>query len=290
MSFINPEKVPVKVYRSTDQDAPRLDRSPNCVATIFKACLVTGYGKQQGAGWTIPFEDNNNSIKVLRPEVSAEQDFYLRLSNDDGREMTAQVFLNMTDENTGDLKLQCDTTFHYGYGQNSGKWLLIATSRSFWFLFEQVYQNENPDQTGGYFFCGDTAKNPLGNRAVYLQHTGGQWKDGAGFDILSNKAESNKRGITENRILDEIQQVSTANVVSLFNSQTAHTAVNLLAPVYAIANQQYYPLPMVYTCANGASRNNFDAYQDKIVFALSSYASYEQKLGNYYFDTEYAVY
>ncbi len=283
MSFINPEKVPVTVYKWDDEDAPRLDRSPNCVATIFKACLVTGYGNKQGAGWTMPYEDNEAGVKVLRPAMSPEQDFYLRLSNDTGQEMTAQVYLNMTDVNTGELKLQCTTPFKYGYGKNSGKWILIASGRSFWFLFEQIYQGEKMNKSGGYFFCGDTAKNPIGNKAIVLKHSGGRWSDGAGYDVLS----TNNDGSTFTYMLDEKQQISSSVVLeSFFSSKTNKTDVVLFAPIYAYSNKQFYPLPAIYSNSAGAIKNNFEMHNDKMVFALSSY----QEETNFYFDIEYWTY
>lgn len=282
MSFTNPVKVPVKVYLSTDKDAPRLDRTPNCVQTIFKACLVTGYGDKTPAGWSLPFEDTTKGVKVLRPEVSSEIDFYLKLTADTGKEVKAEVYQNMTTIDDGEKKLECNTPFKYGYGKNSGRWILIASSRSVWFLFEQYYSSEDPNKSGGYFFCGDTAKNPVGSRAVLLKHTGGSWSDGSGFDIFV----TNNAGEASHKLLDTQGQVTTPTIESLFDSKTPKSDTLLLAPVYAVANKQYYPIPAIYACSNGTTKNNFDRYVDKIVFGLSSY----QTMTNFYFDEQTWVY
>ena len=157
MSLLTPERVPVKVYRWDDEGAPVFDKTPNCMATIFKACLVTGYGDKEGAGWTMPFEDTSAGVKVLRPEIGPHTDFYLRLSEDAGTEMAAQVYLNMTDANTGDLKLQCNSAFKYGGNNTSGKWILIASPRGFWFTNEHAYQtNVSLNKSGSFFYCGHT--------------------------------------------------------------------------------------------------------------------------------------
>lgn len=64
MSFLNPISAPVKVYKSSDQGAPILNfsrRSISDVKTILKACLVTGYGDKQGAGWQMENEADNKA-------------------------------------------------------------------------------------------------------------------------------------------------------------------------------------------------------------------------------------
>lgn len=256
MSFINPEKVPVKVYRSTDKDAPRLDRTPNCVATIFKACLVTGYGNQQGAGWTMPFEDTNNGIKVLRPEVSAEQDFYLRLSNDTGQEITAQVYLNMSDENTGDLKLQCATPFKYAIQyETSQKWILIATSRSFWFFHETANRIVST-QSATYFFAGDTAKNSAGDRAIYLKHTGGSWnnRDTDRYYIFEN---GNRGGSSDGHLFNSKTNIVTAiNPQSIFIGTNTQSTQTLISPCLLMSQQEIWALP-AFTPST-LKQHNFD--------------------------------
>lgn len=132
MSFLTPVKVPVKVYLSTDKDAPRLDRTPNCVATILKACLVTGYGDKQPAGWSLAFEDNSKGVKVLKPADSPYIPFFVRLSNDTGRAVKVHIYQDMTNVDDGNLKLSFDnSSFSYTDNQQDGRWLVVATERNF---------------------------------------------------------------------------------------------------------------------------------------------------------------
>lgn len=174
MSLLTPVKVPVKVYRWDDEGAPALDKTPNCMATIFKACLVTGYGTKESAGWTMPFEDTAAGVKVLRPQPNPYTDFCLRLSTDTGTEIKAQVYLSMTDANTGELKLQCDTPFKYGKSNTSIKWILIATTFGFWFLCEHSYggTGANKGKRGVYFTVQHTQGSDQQD-AIALLHTGG---------------------------------------------------------------------------------------------------------------------
>lgn len=59
MSFLNPVNKPVKQFKSTDAGAPTLNfatRKIGDIKDILKACLVTGYGAIEGAGWEIADE------------------------------------------------------------------------------------------------------------------------------------------------------------------------------------------------------------------------------------------
>lgn len=176
MSFLNPRSSEVKVYKSIDAGAPQLDKSPGCVATIIKACLATGYGDKDSAGWTMPYEDTAAKVKVFKPEVSVEQDYYLRLSQDTGKDIAAQVYLNMTDANTGDFKMQCATPFIYGAGATTGRWILIATGYGFWFFAESGNDNNIPTNVSGvYLYCGNVNGSDDSSQAIYIKHTGGTY-------------------------------------------------------------------------------------------------------------------
>lgn len=62
MSFLNPVNEPVLRFSSTDADAPQINynaRVAGDVKTVLKACLVTGYGTKEGAGWSIVNEVNH---------------------------------------------------------------------------------------------------------------------------------------------------------------------------------------------------------------------------------------
>lgn len=45
----------VRVYRSTDTNAPVMSGSPGALVSLLDACLVTGYGTSASAGWTKAF-------------------------------------------------------------------------------------------------------------------------------------------------------------------------------------------------------------------------------------------
>ena len=53
------ERVPVTVYRSTDEGAPQLSDAPGSLKTVLKACLTNGYGTKQPLGWEMQYEDGH---------------------------------------------------------------------------------------------------------------------------------------------------------------------------------------------------------------------------------------
>lgn len=66
MSLKNPVQYPARHYSHLDAGAPQMTNADGIIKTILKACLVTGYGDKEGAGWTGVFEDANR-IVLRRP-------------------------------------------------------------------------------------------------------------------------------------------------------------------------------------------------------------------------------
>lgn len=264
VSLLTPERVPVKVYKWDDVGAPALDKTAGCMMTIFKACLITGYGTKEAAGWTMPFEDTAAGVKVLRPEVGPHTDFFLRLSADNGTQVTPQVYLNMTDANTGNLKLQCNNAFKYAKALTSGKWLLIASNRGFWFFSEQRYSSASGSakNTGSFFICGDLSKNIGGERAVFLQHTGGSNDLGFNATIFGwyqNKVDTGNNWYNSGKLMHGIDNVvTTVNPQSVVNGSSQITNHDHIAPVYVIANKNLWLLPAAYVPFSGAAHSNLD--------------------------------
>lgn len=66
MSYRNPVRHTVRYYSNLDAGAPAMSNNDANIKTILKACLVTGIGEKEGAGWTALFEDANRII-LRRP-------------------------------------------------------------------------------------------------------------------------------------------------------------------------------------------------------------------------------
>lgn len=267
MSLLTPERVPVKVYKWDDVGAPVLDKTAGCMMTIFKACLVTGYGTKAGAGWTMPYEDTAAKIKVFRPEVGPHKDFYLKLSADTGTQMAAQAYLDMTDANTGNLKLQCATPFKYAKVNSTGKWLLVASPRGVWFFCEQrvnaTAEYGIASNTGAFFFIGDSVAAVDGSEILYLHHSGGTTDNGSYSSLIGFRdgvlTDNAALALSPQVLLDDNTVLSIKLhqrwVFDGFNAYTndLHT---MQLPIFC--NKKMYLIPGVYLPSNGAARSNFD--------------------------------
>ena len=296
MSLLTPQTLPVKVYKWDDVGAPVLNRSAGCMMAIFKACLVTGYGTKAAAGWSLAFEDVAAKVSALRPEQGANIDFFLRLSADNGTQVVPQVYLNMTDASTGNLKLQCDSPFKYGQGIQTNKWLLIATSRGFWFFNEQRNAGD-ANKTGSYFFVGDLARSNTSDRPVYLQHTGGSFDNAffsSIFGVYQNIIQKDTNTYLYGKLLlSDAATVEVADIRSLTNGWKVETTESYISDCCVIAGNDLYAVPAIYAPFSGAKYNNFDVVtidtssgsHQAIVFGTSATAS-----TNTYFTTDEWVY
>lgn len=68
MSYQNPLTLTPKIYQSSDPQAPQLLGQLGDFKSIFKACLVTGYGEKQGAGYTMENE-TDVSCEFVSPNI-----------------------------------------------------------------------------------------------------------------------------------------------------------------------------------------------------------------------------
>lgn len=239
-------KKTARLYQYSDKGAPRLDHKPTGIQTILKACLVTGYGDKEGAGWQVIEGDDNS--KTFVPPFEFES-FGFKVSNDTGTEVTAQI---VADDS---VKAQCDTPFKYGAGTlRSEKWCVIACEFGVWFFAQAPNQNNIPEERAGvYLYCGYTSTDENGLRGVYLKHTGGSWGigDDDRYSIVSSQNGTSGQTFGKlwvgNALLGE--QVFTVNPSCVFDSQDL--GVNpILAPMLIIAGGQVYRIPVF-----GASTN-----------------------------------
>lgn len=273
MALLTPEHVPVKMYKWDDVGAPELKKTAaNGAAEIFKACLVVGYGAKSSAGWTMPFEASG--VKVFRPQIGAETDFYLRMSADNGRQLDAAIYQNMTNANTGTLKLKCTQPFKYARGTTSVKWLLVASPRGVWFFCEQAFTLNDIGLSGAYFFAGDTMRSDTGLRSLFMQHTGGSYSDGDYSNIfgIKDRVTTIDKAVinyTYGVLLDSSGDVYTCDTESMFNGTLIRTTARSLAPLITIANNALYRIPGLTVPSDGATYRNFDTQ----TIAMDGYVS-----------------
>lgn len=68
----------VVIYRSTDASAPTLSGTAGSLTTVLDAVLVTGYGSQPAAGWSIAFTATNARAYQ---QGSGSNGYYLRVND-----------------------------------------------------------------------------------------------------------------------------------------------------------------------------------------------------------------
>ncbi len=267
MTYFNPELSKVTVYRWDDANAPQKSEIKNSLITIIKACLVTGYGDKKGAGWSMPFEDNDEGIKVFRPAQGIEHDFYLKMSADDGTQTNAELLVNMTAIDNGDSLIAYDSPYKYAKSSFTDRWVLIASDRSFWLFTEQKNGTyENVHRKGSFFFCGDTAKSGAGDRCILLDYTAGNG-DYASFNGLFDNL-GYYRLLTKAYIVDDDKVVTVDRYLSAFEPHKATDDNNvLLADIVIAVNNTVYPLIGAFTKSNTASELNFTMLYDQYLIA-----------------------
>lgn len=293
MSLLTPQTLPAKVYKWDDVGAPALNGTANSLINIFEKCLVDGYGSKVGAGWTKAFDATG--VKVFRPEISAYKDFFLRLSSDSGTRMIAQVYLDMTDANTGILKLETPNPFRYAESNRTGKWILIATTRGVWFFCESR-NTASVDKTGAWFFCGDTSQTISGERGVYLNSAGGEFQSGYHASMLgyygggSDTPSSYDLGKLMYGLDDS---VATVRLSAAVNGGVALTDHDHVSSVYTFANKEMFIIPALFAPLSGAKYSNFETKDIQVegkMFSSVVFGAAGNSDTNYYIATDEWVY
>lgn len=275
MSLLTPERVPVKVYKWDDVGAPVLDKTAGCMMTIFKACLVTGYGTKESAGWTMPFEDTTSGVNVLRPASNAYTDFYVRLSLDTGSKMSVAMYDAMSDINTGVNLISLPVAFHYAKARVNEKWVMIVSPYGFWF---STASSTKANVDAGYFFWLGALPSIKGDGYCKgLQYSGGTWADGD--NIFQMSVEDT--GSTMPRTLRG-NTVSTAILHSYANGakNIALFSDNDFATVF-LASDAMYRIPGFFLALKPKIRPIFTT------LTLPHSAALEIRLGTYTPNPEY---
>lgn len=126
------ERVPVTVYRSTDEGAPQLSDAPGSLKTVLKACLTNGYGTKQPLGWEMQYEDGHAAC--WRSQHNRATGAVLSL-DDKGGYGLMQVFQTASSATAGDKPL---IRYHPDYNKFSyfsqnykTGWILVGHARGF---------------------------------------------------------------------------------------------------------------------------------------------------------------
>ncbi|MCW3171436.1 hypothetical protein [Shewanella subflava] len=150
---------PVTVYRWDDAGAPSIGTTKaSDVINILKKCLVEGYGTKQPLGWSIPFENISTNKVVFRNSTTDGSGGFVQFWDYDGTNVNSSriaykgavgmVGLDSFDRDQVRMLLKISTTHLY--------WVLIGTSRGFWFMTNNSLTTPNGSSNEkACFFVGD---------------------------------------------------------------------------------------------------------------------------------------
>ena len=147
------ERVPVTVYRSTDEGAPQLSAAAGSLKTVLKACLTNGYGTKQPLGWEMQYEDGHAAC--WRSKHNRATGAVLSL-DDKGGYGLMQVFQTASSATAGDKPLIWYDSrydkFSYFSQDNATGWVLVGHARGFALILQA-----DKNQIAPFLIFGDYA-------------------------------------------------------------------------------------------------------------------------------------
>ncbi len=258
------------IYKSTDADAPQVTKSAGAFKTILKACLITGYGdgatRKEPAGWDMVFEKGEKM--AIRPTDAHGENLILRVDDTpDTYYCKLAAYKNMTDIDNG------EKVFDGGkWTKSNGKWILVATSRWFWFLI-----STNDGYWSPLFFGNVT--NPLPeekNNTLLLHRT---WQD---YDVENTSKHYgffNKRDDRNYFLLSSKGQVNLntgfdAEKYNLSNEESSTREIVWLDIVASTGSDIHGIVPALKTTPVAFNRPTWDTVSDNVYFIrLSGYVA-----------------
>ena len=242
--YVNNIEMPVTLYLSSDDQAPVITNAN--LGVILKACLVTGYGAKQGAGWTMPYEDAASNTRVFAPKHAGEHDSYLRIKDTGSGKAEIQAYREMTGIDTGEKILELSSPYKYGQVNLRGGWVVVASNRSVIIWVDSGYDSDK--RNGQMLFYGDTASAHDGSRCLLLAHSGGTYSDGSTSSLFHY---DNANTSVKARSYRDGDGAAEQDFLSLFGSPREITG-QYLAPVLLQRGGLLYPVPGIHTSTRAA--------------------------------------
>ena len=156
MSLKQPVQYPVKYYSHADTDAPQLADADGVIKTILKACLVTGYGTKEGAGWTSLFEDDYRI--VLRRPLQTSNPPDIKIENGVINGTASHRIVSQDNPSGLDDATELAAVNLLARDSKCGvEWHLIVSDFGFWFGY-QMGDKGYVGSKGYFMYCGSVQK------------------------------------------------------------------------------------------------------------------------------------
>lgn len=149
MSLRNPEQFPVKFYSWQDNDAPQLANADGCIKTILKACLVTGYGGKDGAGWEMLFDEAYRM--VLRRPLRTGNPPDIKIENGVINGVASHRIVAQDNPSSLDDSNELSAVNLLSKDSTHGKeWYLFVTDFAFMLCYQMAEHGQNLQKTNNY--------------------------------------------------------------------------------------------------------------------------------------------
>lgn len=154
----------VRLYQSTDGDAPKLSGEPGKLVQVLEACLVNGYGEKAGLGWQIDrlADHTKAALRSTDPagsgcwlylEDHGDWDEGLRVAKAFGLEPEAWDGFDAADDPkiVGSRFPTDDHWFGKSWSEDTSAtpWVIVADERIFYFFFDPAH-NWGTGTPGGF--------------------------------------------------------------------------------------------------------------------------------------------
>ncbi|QRO12835.1 hypothetical protein I6J32_09460 [Moraxella osloensis] len=137
MSFLNPVSEPVLLFSSKDTDAPQIinTRAIGDIKTVFKACLVTGYGEKTSAGWSM-LGETNTGADFISPDADMVK-YKISLTNDTESNYSVNHKINDTAKSNSTSTNIIKQPSYTDKSKNA--WYMLVTKKGFYFIESFFY-------------------------------------------------------------------------------------------------------------------------------------------------------
>lgn len=241
MSFLNPITLTSKLYQSTDRDAPPLNGQNGDLKTIFKACLVTGYGDKEGAGYTLDNE-TTTSCDFISPDIAMNKIGV-------GEDNTYFLFYYYH----GGKKFQGQSTVHTKSYLKRPGWAMVVSERGLYFIVI--------DRGHAYLTYLGMIKSAINdnniNMGVFSVGFLGSWVSSGSFWSYNHIGP-----LTNVKIL--------SNATTLLNSSQVNrlSLINLTSEIFFYTESSVIGLAPGLLIQNGASFTPITEYQGREVISF----------------------
>jgi hypothetical protein len=127
-----------RLYKYDDPNAPVLSGTAGAAYNVLKKCLVDGYGEKVGAGWTIAYENIEETIGVLQGNPLTSNGFFLKIiDSQSSKTFTCQAAEVYSDIDTfiGPFNSSpLSVIKSFTTDTTPRRWAILATDKFFYFI------------------------------------------------------------------------------------------------------------------------------------------------------------